>query len=285
MLPVLLDLKYIKIYTFGVFLVLAFFWGSFVLWKNVRLTSQKEDEIFDGLFLSVAGGLLFGRIIYVALNFEKFGFDILKFILINGYPGLSIYGALFGAFLTLYLYSLLKKINFKDIADYFITPLLIALTFGKLGSFFSGSEIGTKTKFLLSIKYSGYDGLRHLTSFYEAVLLALGAYISYRLIFAVRKDKYAKGFVFYFFCWYFALTYILFDKIKANPLYLASYSFNKVASATLLLIFTIYFLYYFRNSIINYGRAAYKKITKKFTGAFGERGKKATKTDRGSEKK
>src|SRR3990172_4726798 len=104
MLPVLLDLKYIKIYTFGVFLVLAFFWGSFVLWKNVRLTSQKEDGIFDALFLSVAGGLLFSRVVYVALNFEKFGFDILKFILINGYPGLSIYGALAGAFLTLYLY-------------------------------------------------------------------------------------------------------------------------------------------------------------------------------------
>ena len=31
MLPVLLDLKFVKIYTFGVFLVLAFFWGAFFL--------------------------------------------------------------------------------------------------------------------------------------------------------------------------------------------------------------------------------------------------------------
>ena len=96
MLPVLLDLKFIKIYTFGVFLVLAFFWGSFVLWKNIRLTAQKEDEIFDGLFISFAGGLFMSRLVYVILNFDKFGSSILKFILINGYPGLSLYGALIG---------------------------------------------------------------------------------------------------------------------------------------------------------------------------------------------
>jgi len=113
MLPVLVDLKFIKIYTFGVFLVLAFFWGSFVLWKNIRLTPQKEEEIFDGLFLSLAGSLFFSRIIYVILNFEKFGFSILKFILINGYPGLSLYGALFGGFFTLFLYLLVKRLVLK----------------------------------------------------------------------------------------------------------------------------------------------------------------------------
>ena len=57
MIPVLLDLKFIKIYTFGIFLVLAFFWGAFILWKNYLLTAQKEEELFDGMFLSLAGGL------------------------------------------------------------------------------------------------------------------------------------------------------------------------------------------------------------------------------------
>ena len=265
--------------------MLAFFWGSFILWKNIRLTAQKENEVFDGLFVSLAGGLFFSRLVYVALNFEKFGFDILKFILINGYPGLSIYGALLGAFISLYLFLWLKKIKFKDVVDYFVTPLFIALTFGKLGSFFSGSEVGAKTKFILSLKYFGHDGMRHLTPLYEAIFFAFGAYLSYRLIFEVRKEKHTNGFVFYFFSWYFALTYILFDKIKANPIYLASYSFNKVASATLLLIFSIYFLYYFRNYLINYVKPAYKKITKKFTRGLAIGSKKSAKTDRGSEKK
>ena len=83
MLPVLLDLGFIKIYTFGVFLVLAFFWGCFLLWKNFLLTSQREEDIFDGLFFSIAGGLFVSRLVHVALNFKSFGFDALKFILLN----------------------------------------------------------------------------------------------------------------------------------------------------------------------------------------------------------
>ena len=279
MLPVLLDLKFVKIYTFGVFLVLAFFWASFVLWRNIRLTSQKEEEIFDGLFLALAGGLFFSRLVYVILNFSKFGFSFLKFILINGFPGLSLYGALFGCFFTLYLYFLAKKVRFKDIIDYFIPSSFIALAFGKLGSFFSGSEVGSETKFFLSIKYFGYDGLRHLTPLYESIFFCLGAYISYKFLFETRKERYGRGFVFYFFCWYFGLTYFLFDKMKINHLYFLDYNFNKMVSTVLVLTFSVYFIYYFRKSILDYGKPAYKKITKKIRGNLAERNKKAAKSN------
>src|SRR3989344_1064558 len=249
MLPVLLDLKYLKIYTFGVFLVLAFFWGGFMLWRNIRLTSRKEEEIFDGLFLTLAGGLLFARAVYVLLNFDKFCFDLFKFVLINGYPGLSLYGGLFGGFFTVYLFCLFKKIKFKELIDYFMTPLFVALVFGKLGSFFSGSELAAKTNFFLSVKYIGYDGLRHLTSLYESILFLLGAFISYKLIFEIRKGKHPKGFDFYFFLWYFALIYLIFDKLKVNRLYLIPFadnrselSFNFIVSGILLLTLSIYFL-------------------------------------------
>src|SRR3989338_6227801 len=231
MLPVLLDLKFIKIYTFGVFLVLAFFWGSFFLWRNIRLTSFKENETFDALFLTLFGSLFFSRLVYVFFNFEKFGFDVLKFILINGYPGLSLYGALIGGGLTLLLYCRAKKIGFREVADYFVVPVFISLTFGKLGAFFAGSEIGTKTKFAFAIKYLGYDGFRHITPIYEVIFFFIGSILAYKLLFAVRKEKLKHGFVLYFFCWYFALTYFLFDKIKENRLYLMGQSLNWIFSA------------------------------------------------------
>ncbi|MBI4009128.1 prolipoprotein diacylglyceryl transferase [Candidatus Roizmanbacteria bacterium] len=285
MLPVLLDLKFIKIYTFGVFLVLAFFWGSFLLWKNIRLTSYKEEEIFDGLFFSLFGALFFGRLFYVILNFEKFGFSLLKFILINGFPGISQFGILVGGFLTLYLYFFIKKIKFREAADYFISPIFVAVLFGKLGSFFSGAEVGAKTKFFLSIKYTGYDGLRHLTPLYEAIVFGLGAYLSYKLLFAVRKERYPRGFVFYFFCWYFAFIYFLFDKLKENRLYLFGQSFNMTVSAMLSLTVSLYFIYHFRNSFLSYGSKAYQSIAKRTSRRFAKRSKKAGKADSGTQKK
>jgi len=252
MLPILLDLKYIKIYTFGVFLVLAFFWASFFLWRLIRLTSHKEEEIFDGLFLTLFGSLIFGRLTYVILHFSEFGFDILKFILINGYPGLSLYGSLFGGFLVLYGYFFIKKISFKEAIDYFIPPLYLALGFGKLGSFFSGVDVGTKTKFIIAVKYVGYDGLRHITPIYESILFFVGAYLSFRILFEIRKEKYPNGFTFVLFLWTFSLVYLVFDKLKDTRLYLGDISFNFIVSLVMLLTGSFYFLYYFRHLIFQY---------------------------------
>ena len=175
MLPVIFNLGVLKIYTFGLFLILSFFWGSFLLWRNIRLTSFKEEDIFDGLFTALFGGLFFGRLLYVLLNFKDFGFNLLKFILINGYPGISIFGLLIGSFFSLYLFFTFKKIKALEVFDYFITPIFTALFFGKIGGFFSGVEVGEKTKFFLKVRYFGFDGFRHLTPFYEAVFFSSSA--------------------------------------------------------------------------------------------------------------
>lgn len=269
MLPVLLNLAALKIYTFGAFLVLAFFWGTFFIWKLVRLTSYKEEEIFDGLFLSLMSTIIGGRFIYVLLNFGDFGFDILKIILINGYPGLSLYGSFVGGFLGLYLYLTLKKIPFRHAIDYFCPSLFLSLALGKLGAFFSGVEVGTKTKFFLAVHYSGYDGLRHLTPLYESLFFAAGAYLGYRLLFEIRKEKYPHGFSFYFFLWFVGLIYLLFDKITESRLYLQGANFNFMVSGILFLTGSFYFLYYFRHrlkatvkNVIHFSLHHGKKISK-----------------------
>lgn len=289
MLPILLDLKFIKIYTFGVFLMLAFFWSSFMLWRNIRLTSYKEEEIFDGLFFSLFGALFLSRLVYVLTNFEKFGLDIFKFILINGYPGLSLYGALAGGSLALYLFFLAKKIPFIEAIDYFISPIFLALIFGKLGSFFSGGEVGTKTKLILSVKYVGYDGLRHLTPFYEALFFLLAFYISLKLLLEIRKERLSHGFVFYFGLWYLALTYFIFDKLKVQQIYLLGQSLNFVVSGFLLLTFSFYFIYYFRGlvfqTISSYVNKAYQGVSKKIKAGPRKGSTEAEKANRGTKKK
>ena len=249
MLPILIDLQIVKIYTFGVFLVLAFFWSSFLLWRNIQLTSRKEEQMFDGLFISLASGLFIGRLIYVILNFNDFGFSILKFILINGYPGMSLIGCIIGGFLGLFLFLASKKIKWTEIIDCIISPLFLALGLGKLGSFISGVEIGTKTNFLLSIKYLGFDGSRHLTALYESLLFLLAFYISYRMMFEIRRGKYKYGFAFIFFCWYFGLVYFMFDKLKENHLYFVNSSFNRSFSLIVFVIASIYYIVYFKDAI------------------------------------
>ena len=246
MLPVLLDLSFIKIYTQGIFFVLAFFWGSFFLWKNILLTSFKEEEVFDALFVSLMGGLFIGRLIHVILYFDKFGFDILKFILINGYPGLNFWGTILGAFITLYFYAISKKMKFMHLVDYVMTPLLLALGIGKIGAFFSGSEIGTMTKFPVAIKYANVDGMRHLTPFYEGILLLIGAFIVYKLLFEIRRDKHEEGINFIVGMGIIAFVTGVFDMLKIDRAMLMGYNFNIIVSGIILLTVAIYVIYYYR---------------------------------------
>lgn len=253
MLPILFNLGPVKIYTMGVFLVLAFFWASFILWKLVRLSSYKEEDVFDILFGGILSGLFFGRLVYVIIHFGDFGFNILRFILINGYPGLSLYGVIIGIVLSFLLSSYLRKIVFMNLVDYYMPSAFLAIAIGKLGSFFSGSEAGIRTSFLVSVQYAGLEGGRHLTPLYEALLFFAGAFIAYRLLFEIRREKYSSGFTLSFFGWYVGIIYFIFDNLKQDHLYFLGYSFNKVVSGVLLLTFSFYFVYYFRSLIIKKG--------------------------------
>jgi len=246
MLPILFTVGGLKIYTFGVFLVLAFFWGAFLLWKNIRLTAFKEDEIFDGLFGSILGAILLGRFVYVLLNWNRFGFDLLKFILINGYPGMSLWGVIFGGVVGLFIFTKVRKVDFLGLADYFASPVLLALAIGKMGAFFAGSEVGTATKFFLSLHYFQVEGARHITALYESILFFAAAYISYRLLFKIRKQNLSQGFAFIFLFWSMAFVYLFLDPLKRNKLFFLGHSFNHLISLIVFLTLTIYFVYYFR---------------------------------------
>lgn len=262
MIPVLLHFGFIKIYTLGVFLVIAFLASAFLLWKNLKITSYKEEEIFDGLFLSMIGAFFGGRLIYVLLNFDKFGFSVLKFILINGYPGISMFGALLGGFITLLLFTHPRKISFLELSEYVVSPLFLGLAIAKVGSFLSGADIGTQTTFLLSVKYVGASGLRHIVAIYEAILFLIGFFVTHRILFIVRRDRAKAGTSLILFIIYYGLVELILDNLKQNHLYLSGLSFNSLAGGVLFVIGTILLLTTYRSNIIYVIKHLFSKTKK-----------------------
>jgi len=249
MLPVLLDLKVIKIYTFGVFLVISFFWGLFWLWRNLKRTSFKESEIFDGVSISLIGGLLGARLLYVVMHFDKFGVDILKFILINGYPGLSMIGFLIGCLVTLLIFTIIVNISFLEVASYLVPSLFLSIGIGKIGSFFAGSTVGSSTDFFLSIQYIGYQGTRHITAVYEAILMFIGFMVSQKLLMSYRRDTVKEGSILSFFIILVGLSEMILDNFKHNPVYFGRLPINATIGGLCVLIFGLLELYKYRDSL------------------------------------
>lgn len=260
MLPILLQIGFFKLYTFGIFLVLAFFWGCYYLWRNIQLTSFKEDEVFDGVFTALFGGIVISRLVHVAFHFSDFGLNVLKIILVNGYPGFSFWGFVLGFFITIFIFCNSHKLKFEDLIDYMIPPFFLAIAISKLGSFFAGVEVGTKTKFPLSIKYAAFDGLRHVTPLYEAILLFIAVFIAHQFIFAIRREVVSKGFLMLFFFWYLSAVYFAFDLIRGEKTVIYGYSLYGMISIIILLTLSLYFIYYFRAGI---GNLLFGRFTKK----------------------
>lgn len=250
MLPILLDLRIIKIYTFGVFLVLGFFWALFWFWRNLKRTSFKEEQMFDALFISLLGAILFSRLTFVLLNFEDFGFNILRIILLNGYPGLSLVGALIGGFFTLAIFVRVSRLPFMEVIAYAVPSLFLALGIGKLGAFFGGNVIGAETTFPLSVQYVGHEGYRHIVAIYEAIIMFIGFFVSQKLLLTYRRDKVDVGSIFSFFIIMISLMYLSLDFLKDDILYLFSVRFNVVIPAILAVVFTIWETFKYRENIV-----------------------------------
>ena len=263
MLPVLIDIGFIKIHTLGVFYVLAFFWGSFFLWKNISLTSFKEDQIFDALFVGLFGSLVFGRVAYVLMNFDDFGFNILRYILLNGYPGIHFLSSLVGFIIFIYLFSVNKKFSFMKFIDYMIPPILLTVGIGKLGAFFSGSEIGSQTNFFLSLAYPNLDGVRHLTAFYEAILYFVGAYFAYQIVMQIRRQLYYPGFSLIIGVLIVSLITVVLDNIYAFRTVVGGLYIDFWVSLILVLTTSGYVVYYFREHLLQFVKNIYLKTFKK----------------------
>lgn len=263
MLPILLDLGFFKIYTLGIFLVIAFFWALFWFWRNIKLTSFKEEAMFDGVFVSMLGGIFFARLTYVLLNFEDFGGSILKFILVNGYPGLSLVGGLIGAFFTFLVFARIARLPFFEAVAYAIPSLFLALGIGKIGAFFGGSTVGSETDFLLSIQYVGYEGQRHITAIYDAILMFVGFFISQSLVLRYRRDKVDVGSIFSFFLVMLSIAYMSLDFIKDDPLYLFNLRFNVLVPGIVTAIVLVWEIIKYRKNIVKKFKEIGKKNGKK----------------------
>ena len=249
MIPILLDLHFFKIYTFGVFAAAALLCAFFVLWKHLKLTSYSEETIFDSIFVSLAGGLIISRLIFVAFHFNLFGLNILKIILVNGYPGASLVGFIIGFYCVLILSLTRRGFERGRGLDYTVSPMLVALSLGKIGSFLSGVDVGTKTTLPLAVSYVGYKGMRHITAFYEAILFLFAAYIAQRILFAIRRGNMSPGGAFYWFILSFGSVILLLDKLKQNHLYLRGLTLNVVIGLVFVVIGTVYFIYINRQKI------------------------------------
>ncbi len=139
-----LDLGFIQIYWYSLFIFFGILVATFVILKECKHQNINEDFIVNLIFYTVIFGLIGARLYYVCFNLDyylKYPLEILE--IWNG--GLAIHGGIIAGLLCIFIYC--KKYNAKllKLLDIVVVGLIIGQAIGRWGNFFNQEAYGAIT--------------------------------------------------------------------------------------------------------------------------------------------
>lgn len=138
--PIVVSFGAVNIFWYGLLISLALLVG---LWLFYRLSRRMID--FDTaanlVFWLAVGGILGGRLYYVAMMWQFYINDLLEiFKLWHG--GLAIQGAIIGGALTLRLFAKRNRLEFFNLAARLVPALALGQAIGRWGNYFNQELFG-----------------------------------------------------------------------------------------------------------------------------------------------
>ena len=236
-----IDLGFISIHFYSLFLFIAMLVGSFIVIKESQKQKIEENFIINLLFYAIIFGIIGARIYFVIFHFDYYSHNILDIFKIwEG--GLAIHGGIIAALITIYIYCRKQKTNFLKILDIIVVGLIIAQAIGRWGNFFNGEAHGPETtleqlnslfipQFIIDGMY--INGTYYIpTFFFESILCLLGFIV---LIF-LRKKQIRIGILTAFYLIWYGLIRFFIEALRTDSLMFFSLKIAQIVSIIMIII-------------------------------------------------
>ena len=217
MLPVLLSIGPINLYSLSTFIVIFWLIYSFIYWKILKDQGINENPIFEILFQSSIFAFVFSRLTYVFMNWSYFKTDPIRIFAIWIVPGLSFTGALSIIIIINLILSHKYKIKIYQVFDALSQSLWISIPFLVFGTFLDGTYVGKVTTSIIGIHYLGHQGIRWPVQIIEILVL----FFSYIIFVYTRSIKRKYGPWYTSFSFFIVLSILIFslEFIKESAVY------------------------------------------------------------------
>jgi phosphatidylglycerol---prolipoprotein diacylglyceryl transferase len=187
--PVIFSAGNFSLRWYGTFLALGVVWLIFWMWLQVKKGAQITlDTVLTLALVGIPSGIIFARLLHVVDDIviatmhpelAEAG-KVINYLqhpgLIIGGDGLTIYGAVLGAALGVWIYCKVTKTKMGYIVDLLAPGIIIAQAIGRLGCLFNGCCYGTPTTLPWGLVYTdpqsfGFNGgiACHPTVAYEII--------------------------------------------------------------------------------------------------------------------
>ena len=245
---VALDLGFIQIYWYSIFIFVALLVACTVIYKEAKKRGIDEDTLINMTFGTVIFGIIGARLYYVLFNLPYYSKNIVEiFEIWNG--GLAIHGGIIFGLLSIIVFCKKRKINVMRMLDIIVVGLIIGQAIGRWGNFFNSEAYGAITT-LEKLQSQGIpqfiiDGMyilgeyRQPTFFYESV----GCIFGFLAMLIIRCGKYLKrgNLTAFYLVWYGVLRFVV-EGLRTDSLMLGPIKMAQAVSLLFVLTGIIIFI-------------------------------------------
>lgn len=168
-----------------------------LFWEIKKGAKVSYDTLFTAALIAIPSGIIFSRILHVIDLWDYYSANPGQIV---GFSGLTIYGAILGAVLGIWIYSKFSRFRFGYVMDLVAPGVLLAQAIGRVGCFINGCCYGAEAPSWLpwsvvythSQCYAPLGVSLHPTQVYEIVFLL----IAFGVLFPLRKRFQPDGSLF-----------------------------------------------------------------------------------------
>ena len=142
--PVAFTLGSIEVYWYGLLIALALVLAVVLAVKQAKSLKFPEGLVYDTILMIIPCAIIGARAYFVACNWDFYKQD-LKAIFDLRSGGLAIYGGVILVFIGGLVMCRVRKIPFRELADYCVVYLPLGQAIGRWGNFFNQECFGTTT--------------------------------------------------------------------------------------------------------------------------------------------
>ena len=218
--PIAFTIRGISIRWYGIMVALAVvtivLW---LLWEVRRGAKLSSDTIITAAVVGVPSGVIFSRLLHII---DRWDFYSQNPGLIIGFEGLTIYGAILGAALGIWIYSRFSHFRFGYFADLVVPGLILAQVLGRVGCTLNGCCYGCETSLPWGIIYTDAESYAPLgiavqpTQIYEIIYLL----IIFAVLFKLRRRFKPEGSLFLIYLSLYSLWRIGIDFLREGTPFL-----------------------------------------------------------------
>jgi phosphatidylglycerol:prolipoprotein diacylglycerol transferase len=235
--PIAFTIGSVPIAWYGIMVALAVItliaWALFSVKKDPRLS---YEMVINAALVGIPSGVVFSRLLHVIDHWDYFMAHPGQII---GGEGLTIWGAVLGAAIGIWIYSLIsKKFSFGHLADIVAPGIILAQAIGRVGCTLNGCCYGKPTSLPWAVVYTnpnshGPIGVPvHPTQIYEIIFNL----IVFGILLMLRKKLRPDGSLFLIYLTLYSVWRLGIDFIRDGTPFLFGLHQAQVISIFVLVI-------------------------------------------------